>query len=271
MSKKDYRDIYIEPVIGTITQGSIFNGAKSRFYPGFHSIYGIVISPRCDIEQKKVPLYYYLPAIKMEDWMKVDFPPLYLAALKKDVKNGLKNTLQGFKESETILDKFSSTEIESIIKKHKPNLNKNVEERLDLWKAIETYKPGDSITTITNKDKSNVRKNIIDELIKHKNSSFYFLESEHEGGFVLRMREISRISPQLLFKLATGIEGKLLEKELEENDLRQLEDEEIFMPLYVVKSPFIEHIMQHFLQQFNKIGIEDVPEGYTVKFTELIV
>lgn len=78
MDKKDFRDIFTEPIIGEITQGTIFNGAKSRMYPGYHDVFGLVISPRCDIEQRKVPLYYYLPAIKMEDWIKVDFPPLYI-------------------------------------------------------------------------------------------------------------------------------------------------------------------------------------------------
>ena len=71
-----------------------------------------------------------------------------------------------------------------------------------MGKAIEKYKQGGALKDITDKDTSNVRKNIIDELITHKNSSFYFLENEHEGGgFVLRMREISRVSPEILFKL----------------------------------------------------------------------
>ena len=146
-----------------------------------------------------------------------------------------------------------------------------METKIEVWKAIEKYKQGGALKDITDKDTSNVRKNIIDELITHKNSSFYFLENEHEGGgFVLRMREISRVSPEILFKLANGIVGKLTEQELEENDLRQLEDEEIYMPMYVVKSPFIEHVIQHFLQQFNKIGIEDVPKVFSNRFTDLI-
>lgn len=48
----------------SMSQGSIFNGLKSRFYPDCKSVYGIVISPRCDIEQKKAPLYYYLPVVR---------------------------------------------------------------------------------------------------------------------------------------------------------------------------------------------------------------
>lgn len=271
MDKKEYRDIYREPIIGKITQGTIFNGAKSRRYPGSLSVCGIIISPRCDIEQKKAPLYYYLPAIKMEDWMKVDFPPLYIAALEKEVKSVLKSTLYECKESETILAKFTPSEVERIIRKHKPQLKTNVENKMEVWKAIENYKQGGSFKDITDRDTSNVCKNIFDELITHKNSSFYFLENEHEdGGFILRMREISRVSPEILFRLANGIDGKLTDQELEENDLRQLEDEEIYMPMYVVKSPFIEHIMQHFLQQFNKIGIEDVPKVFSNRFTDLI-
>ena len=187
------------------------------------------------------------------------------------MKGGLKSTLKDCKESETILEKFCPADVERIIRKHKPQLGVKVENKIDVWKAIENYKKGGPFKEITDKDTSNVRKNIIDELITHKNSSFYFLENEHEGGgFVLRMREISRVSPEMLFKLANGIDGKLTPQELEDNDLRQLEDEEIFMPMYVVKSPFIEHIMQHFMQQFNKIGIEDVPKFFSNRFTDLI-
>ena len=265
-----YRDIYEEPVIGKITQGSIFNGAKSRFYPDFKSIYGIIISPRCDIEQKKTPLYYFLPAVKMDDWMKVDFPPLYISALEKDVKNSLRNILKEDKESETILYKLKAAEVERIIRKHHPQLSPKIKEKLDVLKSIEAYYQGGSLETIISKDKSSVRKNIIDELIKHKNAGFYFIENKHENGFVIRMREISRITHDTLFKLASGIEGQLTPEELSENDLRQLEENEIYMPLYVVRSPFIEHIMQHFLQLFNRIGVEDVSKEFTEKFTDLI-
>ena len=265
-----YRDIFEEPVIGKITQGSIFNGAKSRAYPGSNSIYGIVISPRCDIEQMKVPLYYYLPAIKMEEWMKVDFPPIYVSMLEGEVKNALKGILKECRESESILYKMRAGEVERIIRKHKSHLSTKTEEKLRVLKALEKYTQGGEFSEITCNDTSGIRKSIVNELITHKNPSFYFIENEQEGGFVLRMREISRLSPEMLFKLANGVDGKMTDIELAENDLRQLEDDELYMPLYVVKSPFIEHIMQHFLQQFNRIGIENVPKEFTERFTNLI-
>lgn len=270
MNNTVFRDLYDDPVIGKITQGSIFNGAKSRFYPGYKTVYGIIITPRCDIEQKKVPLYYFLPAIKMEDWMTVDFPPLYVKALEKEVKNSLKQILRDNNESETILDKFSPAEVERIIRKHQSKLKNKVEEKLNVWKAIEAYKNGGKMKIITDLDTTGVRKNIIDDLMTYKNPNFYFLENKFEGGFVLRMREISRLSPEMLFRIAQGLVGKLSDKELEENDLRQLDEDDIYMLLYVVKSPFIEHVLQHFIQQFNRIGIEDVSKAHTERFTSLI-
>lgn len=265
-----YRDIFEEPIIGKITQGSIFNGAKSREYPNSNSVYGLIISPRCDIEQRKVPLYYYLPAVTMKDWLSVDFPPIYVKVLEPEIRNSLKGVLKECKESETVLYKMRADEVERIIRKHKPQLNPKVEEKVNLLKALEHYKMGGEFSEITSQDTSGVRKSIVNDLITHKNPSFYFIENEQEGGFVLRMREISRLSPDMLFRMANGVDGKLSQLEMEESDLRQLEDGELYMPLYVVKSPFIEHIIQHFMQQFNRIGIEDVPKEFTERFTDLI-
>lgn len=265
-----YRDLFEEPVIGQITQGTIFNGAKSRFYPNNPNVLGIVISPRCDIEQRKSPLYYYLPAVKMEDWLHGDFPSIYIPRLEEDVKKVLKQQLIKDGESETILDKFKPEFVEQRLRKHSPQLKKNVKERLDVWKALEAYLGGGSLESVMNKDCSNIQKSIFDELIANRNPNFYFLEHKNDQGYVLRMREISRLTPDMLFRLGKGIEGQLSEIELGENDLRQVDVNELFMPLYVVKSPFVEHIMQHFLQQFNRIGIEDVHKDFSNHFIKLI-
>jgi hypothetical protein len=73
-----------------------------------------------------------------------------------------------------------------------------------------------------------------------------------------------------MFQLAQGIDKKLTKEELSSNDLRQLDDDDLFMPLYEIKSPFIEHIIQHLLQQFNRIGIEDVSREFVSKINEMI-
>lgn len=265
-----YRNILEESKIGQITQGSIFNGAKSIAYPNHNDIYGVIITPRCDIAQKKVPQYYYLPAVRLKYWIQVDFPPLYLSRLEKEVKKVLIDTLLKYKESVSIIDRFKAVDVESIIRKHNSNLRKNIEETIEIWKALENYKKGGSLTDIFSKDSSKLKKNILEEIVENKNTNYYFIESEEEEGFILRMREIRRLTPTMMFQLAEGIDKKLTEEELSYNDLRQLDDNDLFMPLYEIKSPFIEHIIQHFLQQFNRIGIEDVSRDFASKIIEMI-
>lgn len=266
----NYRNIIEESKIGQITQGSIFNGAKSSAYPNNKDIYGVIITPRCDIAHKNVPLYYYLPAVRLSDWLKVDFPPIYLSKIEKDVKQNLIDTLYKLKESTSIVDKFKAADVENIIRKHNPTLKSSLEGKLEIWKALEKYKNGGSLTDVISKDSSNVRKGILEELLENKNANFYFIESKEEEGFILRMREISRLTPAIMFQLAQGIDNKLTKEELSSNDLRQLDDDDLFMPLYVIRSPFIEHIIQHFLQQFNRIGIEDVSREFVSKINEMI-
>jgi hypothetical protein len=266
----NYRDLYNDPVIGEITQGSIFNGAVSEFYPNNPNVFGIVISPRCDIEQKKAPIYYYLPIVRLDDWLQVDFPSIYIPRLTAEVKFFLQNQLDNIGESKSILDKFKAVEVEKALRKHFTKMKDNVEQRIEIWKALEEYKKECNINVVMDKDTTRVRKNVLDEIVTHKNPNFYFLENEDENGFVIRMREISRLTPKVLFSLANGIDDMLPDEELKVNDLRQLDEKDIYMPLYELKSPFIEHVMQHFLQQFNRIGIEDIDKMFVTEAMNLI-
>lgn len=63
--------------------------------------------------------------------------------------------------------------------------------------------------------------------------------------WLIRMRELNRLTPSVLFRLQNGIDSKLTDQELSENDICQYEGE-LFLPLYEIQSPYIEHIMQHF-------------------------
>ncbi|MBQ2555406.1 MAG: hypothetical protein II561_02530, partial [Thermoguttaceae bacterium] len=111
----------------------------------------------------------------------------------------------------------------TIIRKHNPTLKSSLEGKLEIWKALEKYKNGGSLTDVISKDSSNVRKGILEELLENKNANFYFIESKEEEGFILRMREISRLTPAIMFQLAQGIDNKLTKEELSSNDLRQLD------------------------------------------------
>lgn len=265
-----HRDLFEEPIIGNITQGSFFNGAVSRIYPDDIEIYGLVISPRCDIEQRKVPVYYYLPAIRLKDWLTIEFPDVYIPKLESDTKDFLQKQLVQCGESETIVSKLKAVDVEEAFLKHFRQPNKKLKEKIELWKALEKYHIEGAIKVVTSVDNTSTSKNVFDELINHKNSNYYFMENKGDDGYVLRMREINRLTPDVFFRLANGIDKPLKTDELLNNDLRQVKEGDLYMPLYVLKSPFMEHVMQHFLQQFDKIGIEDADKKLPDEIVKLI-
>ena len=51
---KKSRRIFDDAKIRNITQGSIFNGGTSCLYT-HDNVLGVIITPRCDIAQHKVP------------------------------------------------------------------------------------------------------------------------------------------------------------------------------------------------------------------------
>ena len=51
----------------TIDQGTIIYGIRSSKYPTVRC-YGVIITARCDIAQKKVPKYYLLVAVDASEW-----------------------------------------------------------------------------------------------------------------------------------------------------------------------------------------------------------
>lgn len=51
----------------SIDQGTVIYGIRSSKYPTV-PCYGVIITARCDIAQKKVPKYYYLVAVDASEW-----------------------------------------------------------------------------------------------------------------------------------------------------------------------------------------------------------
>lgn len=63
------RNIFCETITET-QQGCIFSGAKANGYEDC-TVYGLIITPRCDIAQCKVMTVHYLPIVKLEDWKRI--------------------------------------------------------------------------------------------------------------------------------------------------------------------------------------------------------
>lgn len=259
MSQNKYcRDILKPCVIGEISQGTIFNGAVSDIYSNCE-ILGVVISARCDIAQKKVPCYFYLPVVKWSDWLNTELPDLFLELLKKEKITSLKKLLVKLKVSESIIGRYKVAKIREIVEKCcKSSEKKSALSCLDALADIELYESGDIYIADLISKYSGTKKNIVDNIIGLKDPNYYFFEASDEDLYIVRLREIKSLKKDFFFKLSDGIDNPLDSTILSENDIKQLSENEIIMPLYQIQSPYIEHIIQMFVTQFNKIGVEDL-------------
>ena len=252
-----YRDTFEDTTIGEITQGSVFVGGISKSYKD-NETYGVIITPRCDIAQKKVLIYYYLPMVSFESWLAVDFPLLFINYLKKDTYGGLRSTLKQLNMSDSIVGKYKSNQIKEVADKFLDgNINNALKKFLDKLSDVEKYQEHKITDEEIISKYHKFKEPILNDLISNKNPDFYLIENR-KFIYVIRVKELNRLTRDFLFKLAGGIDHSLSGEELRDNDIRQLNQDELFMPIFKIKSPYIEHIMQHFMQQFNRIGVEDL-------------
>lgn len=135
---KKSRRIFDDAKIRNITQGSIFNGGTSCLYTN-RNVLGVIITPRCDIAQHKVPYYYYLPVVSFEDWKKIEFPDLYIAKLKNDTLSRLRNELKNAGVSDSIVNHYTAKKIGEIIETQIRSIPKNLNKTLKQLSDVEQY------------------------------------------------------------------------------------------------------------------------------------
>ncbi len=258
------RNIYQETSIGKIQQGYIFNQAISEDYPE-SDVYGIIITPRCDIENKKVVTFHYLPIVKLEDWLLKDYwinlKNLIIANLHQRIntifeQNGISKNLLGMFTYDDILERFSD--------KIKPK--KQQKGLIDFLTWLR--KISESSNIVTNeflkeiheeKTFNKIGNNLLKELTQNNRKEFHLIEDwESKGDYhVILLREINKISWSIGLKIAKGVSNEELSKEeFLTNDIKSVENGFIF-PLISLKPPFMEHLIQRFITNFGRIGIID--------------
>ena len=61
-----------KPILGQLTQGSIFSAASAENYKKV-PVWGICITARCDVaHETKTSVFNYVPIVRYEDWLLVD-------------------------------------------------------------------------------------------------------------------------------------------------------------------------------------------------------
>src|ERR1700753_971110 len=95
--------LFSKPVIGQLEQGSIFSSAYSVDYPN-SEVYGIIITPRCDISNDKVSTLHYLPVVRFSDWIKIDLFQIVHSIVIKSLLKQLRGKFSNNGLSEALIE-----------------------------------------------------------------------------------------------------------------------------------------------------------------------
>ena len=256
------RSIYKEQKNGWVRlqQGALFSGAVADGVEGSQELFGLVITPRCDIANRKVSTIHYLPVMPFKLWKYEILAKLYQSIESEKITKKLTEFCVANTISETIFEKkysFSEEEIESSvchISGYKDILNKYRErkqlENLDYCKEkVKEWSKG--------KDK-------IKELIQNKQAHYYLIEDwKSENQYmVIMLRDVKRLDFGFAERMEKGVSEKILgEDDYHRNDVCKSEDGTMVYKLQqVIGSPFLEHIMEAFSKNFCRIGIDRIDE-----------
>lgn len=261
------RNIYQACKINEIQQGTIINGCIAEKYSQ-KKVFGIIITPRCDIENKKVPTIHYLPVVSFEDWIKEDFKEIFYSRVQKAVYGNIKSQCKSFNLSESIIDTLSQEQVIEIINSASQIKTKQKISRASIVEDYGCILNKNNKTELYQKYNS-VGKQIISDLHGNNIGNFYILESWNASDtkcdyMIVLLRDVRRITFSIGEKMAKGLEkDNLVEADWLNNDLDQNVMDDFYYPLTILSSPYMEHLIQSFFHNFGRIGIENMEKDVT--------
>lgn len=268
------RSIYIEsPIIGKMTQGSIINGCIAEDFPN-EEVYGFIITPRCDLEhQGKVNTVHYIPAVPFELWFDIIARPIIKDLWQKDNKNKLNNLFKKEKLGEEVIDiGLSYEQLNKLcdIKITKKSVKDEIKILLDAYfdKSSDDFE----YFLLDGEGKPKNKHKLIEYLSRLEGNgipAYYAIEGWKEYGknkhLVLMLRDVRRLQIEIARQIKDGVyENVLGVTNTLKNDLfLNGKSQHFYWVQAQIASPFVEHIMQAFVYNFSRIGVEDRP-GNTV-------
>lgn len=267
-----------QPVLGLLSQGSIFSCAVAEDYAS-SQVFGMIITARCDIVQSKASMYHYVPVVTLDEWIHREGRVIACERLLKDTKNSMKNSLKSAGHSEGILQTADPSAILDKIFVYTPGdrgasqRHEKFSDLVEQYKAIEacaTSNPEDRALLSLGGKRGAICASLIKELIEQKLSGFYFLPRiEYNGsdlGHVALLREPRHIPRSLVERVAQGMSAAEYKAACDKhgtfNGHLSFASDDFAMPVGTLISPHIEHIMQTFSMLFSRIGLPDPKPEY---------
>lgn len=246
------RDIIEMPDRRFFTQGSIFDGLViSDEVMGF----GIIISARCDIANSKSRNILFLPIYNLSDWLRFVGNDVVVRRSYKSLRSQLVEKLKKLEMPESCLDTYPAEEIIRVASSNRLFNGDNFSEMLYAYKNKEINLK----ISVMKKE----REKLIDSVISNNESDAYFLEQVHSNkvlqSYVVDLSEPMSIPRSLADELRKGLNPFSEDK----NGYFCYDNGDVSNSyISVLKSPYIEHLLQKFSYYYSRIGTEDLDSEF---------
>lgn len=254
------RQVYLHKKLRhPLTQGSIICGCLAADYPN-STVNGIIITPRCDLDHDiKVSTVHYLPILKFEDWLQVDGFKWMKDQMLKDCKDRLNKWICSATNTSDFLDTPLATKSKVFQILEKSKAKENIQEYIDLYFDEPDFKIKEYLKS-TPKYYTKLLKSLTGNAI----APYYLIENwdKAAGYSVVILREIHQITRETALKLESGLfaYGQNEEFYIKNSLCRPVPDDPYMVTyetLATVASPILEHLLQRYVNNFAKIGVED--------------
>lgn len=255
-----------------LDQGTVLSGLRSDKYLGI-PCYGIIITASCDISNDKVSKLYFLIGVDAKQWFCTEYAyrQVYDAKIKKLFKPVEELCMQFSLDADAIRD-FTLEEIRAVIaatltqKADRDRFEKR-------YQDYATYcRPGMDDEARGRAIRSDIKPAItfLNEIGKERILHFFYLPKAAylknsclmDDGLIVDLQEIGSISMQDAQQITgAGIDNLILIRKSEKERARLhsrywLEEEDDFVGIEgEVVSPWREHLMQRFMRDFARIGL----------------
>lgn len=270
--------------LGYLDQGTIFSCAYAERYQDF-DVWGVIITARCDIAHAKMPVYSYLPIVRLDSWFLHDGKDIFLSRIINEITGSIKSKLKSLGLSDSLVKSKSPRTIyeKSILPLDIPG-DRNNKKKNDFLEVVEKHEKLVSILATTptlNQMKElgatyfKQLEGVIKELTSNRLAGYYFiarLEPEREIAHVVLLREVHHMPSINASLISNGIDQDTYHIHKDSNDQytcpRFVSQDDFSMPISRISSPWIEHLMQSFANLFIRIGLPDIDDEVTGKIIQ---
>lgn len=261
------------PKSGQLTQGTVFSCAYAENYAG-KIVHGMVITARCDAAQRKVPIYSFIPVVKLNDWVFRDGADITVRRIVLDAENSLENLMEDLGVSLTVLRTTPPTEIVEKLLRPLAEKDRKIETKIKKFEAAVKIVSESEAALASGKNdlilevlrkSPKIFDKVIKDLAENKILGHYLLRAmpsieEDACDYVALLREVHHIPNRVAQLIASGVSlPEWLNLQLINTCCPVfLSVEDWSMPVAKLRSPWMEHLMQSWALLFSRIRVEDV-------------